>query len=139
VSLAPGAARALRGFAAEGTRYLGAACVALAVDFGTYVALIRVAEVHYLVAAPAGFALGLVTIYALSVRWVFRQRRLADARQEFAIFSGIGLAGMALNQLVIYGGVEWLALSPEAAKLVSAASGFCFNFGLRKLLLFTAR
>jgi len=121
----------------EGLRYVAAAAVALAVDFGTYVALIRLASVHYLVAAPIGFTLGLVTIYVLSVRWVFTVRRFADARAEFAIFALIGVAGLGLNQAVIYAGVELLSFSPELAKILSAGTVFCFNFGLRKLLLFT--
>jgi len=121
----------------EGLRYVAAAALALAVDFGTYVALIRLASVHYLVAAPIGFTLGLVTIYVLSVRWVFTVRRFADARAEFAIFALIGVAGLGLNQAVIYAGVELLSFSPELAKILSAGTVFCFNFGLRKLLLFT--
>jgi len=121
----------------EGTRYVAASAAALAVDFSVYAGLVRLASVDYLVAAPAGFALGLATIYVLSVRWVFGARRLADPRLEFAVFASIGLGGMALNQLVIYAGVEAGALSYESAKLVSAGVVFCFNFALRKLLLFT--
>lgn len=123
--------------AREWLRYVAAGLVALGVDFGTYVALIRLADVNYLLAAPAGFALGLATIYAFSIRWIFTHRRLADTRVEFAIFGLIGLGGMALNQLVIYGAVEGAGLSYEMAKVVSAALVFCFNFGARKLLLFT--
>jgi len=129
--------KGLRPIADEGVRYFAASALALGVDFGTYSGLIRLAGVHYLAAAPAGFALGLATIYALSVRWVFRQRRLKDARAEFALFTLVGLAGMALNQLIIYAGVEWLALSYETAKLLSAGAVFCFNFVSRKLMLFT--
>jgi putative flippase GtrA len=125
--------------AGEGARYLLASGVAFAVDFGVYTGLIRLAGVAYLIAAPVGFSLGLVVVYALSVRWVFRHRSLADARLEFTIFTVIGLAGLALNQLVIYAGVEWAGLAPEAAKLVSAAIGVCFNFLCRKLLLFSRR
>ena len=127
----------LRGVAAEGIRYFGASALALAIDFGTYSGLIRIAGVHYLVAAPVGFALGLATVYALSIRWVFRQRRLADARAEFALFAVIGLAGMALNQVIIYGAVELLPGYYEIAKLISAGVVFCFNFISRKVLLFT--
>jgi len=123
--------------AREWLRYVAAGCVALAVDFGTYVALIRLADVHYLVAAPIGFALGLATIYAFSIRWIFAHRRIADPRVEFGLFTLIGLGGMALNQGVVYGGVEWLALSYELAKVLSAATVFCFNFAARKMLLFT--
>jgi putative flippase GtrA len=128
---------ALRGVADEGARYLAASALALALDFGVYSGLIRLAGVNYLLAAPAGFAIGLAAIYALSIRWVFRQRRLDDARSEFALFALLGLAGMAINQGVVYAGVEWLTLSYEAAKIVSAGFVFTFNFASRKLLLFT--
>lgn len=129
--------RRFRNVADEGVRYLAASALALGIDFGVYSGLIRLASVHYLVAAPIGFGLGLATIYVLSVRWVFSQRRLADARAEFALFALIGLAGMALNQLVVYAGVDRLALSYELAKLASAAIVFSFNFIFRKILLFT--
>ena len=127
----------LRDAAGEGGRYLVASALALAADFGVYVGLIRIADVHYLVAAPAGFSVGVVLIYALSVRWIFRERRLADARVEFVLFALIGAAGLAVNQLVIYAGVEALSLSFEIAKALSVGAVFGLNFGLRKLLLFT--
>lgn len=126
-----------RSIAAEGARYFGASAVALAVDFGVYSGLIRFAQVNYLVAAPIGFALGLATVYLLSVRWVFRQRRLADRRAEFALFAAIGLAGMALNQAIIYAVVEAMPGAYEIAKAISAGTVFWFNFVARKLLLFT--
>jgi putative flippase GtrA len=126
-----------RGFADEGVRYFAASAVALGLDFGIYSGLIRLAGVDYLVAAPLGFAAGLATVYALSIRWVFRERRMKNVHAEFLLFAGLGLAGMALNQLIVYTGVALLLLPPEAAKLASAGAVFCFNFVSRKLLLFT--
>jgi putative flippase GtrA len=121
----------------EGIRYFAASALALAIDFGAYVGLIRGADVHYLIAGPVGFSLGLATIYLLSTRWVFRERRLADRRAEFALFALVGLAGMALNQMVLFAAVQWLAASFEVAKIISAGLVFGFNFATRKLLLFT--
>jgi putative flippase GtrA len=121
----------------EAVRYFAASALALAIDFGIYAGLIRFAAVHYLVAAPIGFALGLATVYLLSIRWVFRERRLADRRAEFALFALIGLAGMALNQLILFAVVQWLAASFEVAKVISAGMVFCFNFICRKIILFT--
>jgi putative flippase GtrA len=129
--------KALRSVAKEGVRYFGASALALAIDLATYSGLIYIAGVHYLFAAPVGFALGLALIYLLSVRWVFAERRLADRRVEFTVFTLIGLAGMAINELAIYAGVERFALGPVPAKLVSAGLVFSFNFATRKLLLFT--
>jgi putative flippase GtrA len=127
----------LQNVAREGVRYFGAAAIALAADFGVYTALIRLASVNYLVAAPIGFSIGLAIVYALSVRWVFRQRRVASRRAEFLIFTLIGLAGMALNQAIIYVAVHLLPGAYEVAKAISAATVFWFNFGARKVLLFT--
>ncbi len=127
----------LRAFLREGWRYGVASAAALVLDVTAYLALIHLGDVHYLVAAPIAFMLGLALVYFLSARWAFTLRRYADARVEFAIFAAIGLAGLGLNQAVIYAGVSRLALTPEAAKLVSAALVFLFNFSARKLLLFT--
>jgi len=129
--------KALRGVADEGVRYFGASAAALAVDFGTYSGLIRLAGVDYLVAAPVGFSLGILLIYALCIRWVFRHRRLKDARAEFALFVMLAVMGLALNQAIIYAGVDRFGLVYEAAKVASAGVVFCFNFATRKLLLFT--
>lgn len=129
--------KALGRVAGEGIRYFGASALALALDFGTYSGLIRLAGMHYLVAAPIGFALGLAVVYALSTRWVFRQRRLADRRAEFVLFALIGLAGMALNQGIIYAAMAMMPGWYEIAKIISAGIVFCFNFASRKLLLFT--
>jgi len=125
------------GIADEGVRYLVASALALAVDVSAYSGLIRLAGVNYLVAAPVGFALGLATVYVLSIRWVFRQRRLKSARMEFALFASLGLTGMAINQWIVYVGVDLFGLSYELAKIASTGVVFFFNFASRKLLLFT--
>lgn len=121
----------------EGARYFGASGIALALDAGIYIGLIRLFGVHHLVAAPAGFAVGVIAIYLLSTRWVFTARRFRNPRLEFALFAGIGIAGMGINQLVIYATVDGMHLVPEAGKFISAGIVFTFNFVTRKLLLFT--
>ena len=123
--------------AKEWLRYFAASALAFALDLATLSGLSRFAGVHYLLAAPVGFALGLALIYLLSVRWVFSERRVTNPRVEFVLFGLIGLVGMGINELVIYAGVEQFALAPEQAKIPSAALVFCFNFVTRKLLLFT--
>jgi len=121
----------------EGSRYAAASAVALLADAAVYLSLIHVAAVHYMLAAPAGYVLGILLIYLLSTRWVFNDRRLASVRSEFAIFVLIGIFGLLLNQLVIYVCVERFSSSYELAKVASAAIVFGFNFGGRKLILFT--
>ena len=121
----------------EGPRYALASAVALVFDAGLYIALIRLAKIHYLAAAPAGYVLGILIIYLLSTRWVFSDRRLASAPSEFLIFALIGIVGLLLNQLIIYVCVASFFSSYEVAKLASAITVFAVNFCARKFILFT--
>ena len=127
--------RGLRADAAELLRYFAVSAVALAVD--TAALLLAANFVHYLWAATLGFLLGAVTSYLLSVRWVFRHRRLAAfPKTEFAAFAAVGVAGLGLNNLAIYVAVERAGLGLLAAKAIAALLTFSFNFGLRKWGLF---
>lgn len=129
------AERGLHVTAIELLRYLAVSGVALAVD--TAGLLLAANFVHYLWAATFGFVLGATTSYLLSVRWVFRHRRLAAfPRTEFAAFAGVGVAGLGLNNLAIYAAVEHAGLGLLMAKAVAAMLTFSFNFGLRKWGLF---
>ena len=132
-------ARALLGAAPAGEflRYFAASAAGLCVDFGLYVALTRHAGWHYLASAAAGFCAGLATVYALSVLWVFGQRRLRNGWHEFALFALIGLAGLALTELVLYACTGLVGLDYRVSKIFAAGLVFLFNFGCRKLLLFT--
>jgi putative flippase GtrA len=129
------AERGLRAHATELLRYLAVSGVALAVD--TAGLLLAANFVHYLWAATFGFLLGATTSYLLSVRWVFRHRRLAAfPRTEFAAFAGVGVVGLGVNNLAIYAAVEHAGLGLLAAKAVAALLTFSFNFVLRKWGLF---
>ena len=119
----------------ELARYFVASLAALALD----VAILWLAAnwLHYLLAASLGFMAGAGLIYLLSTRWVFRRRKLADkAPVEFSAFVAIGLAGLAINDLVIYLAVERFALALLAAKALAAGASFLFNYTARKLTLF---
>ena len=127
--------RALHPTLSELLRYLAVSGVALAVD--TAGLLLAANFVHYLWAATFGFLLGATTSYLLSVRWVFRHRRLAAfPRTEFAAFAGVGVVGLGVNNLAIYAAVEHAGLGLLAAKAVAALLTFSFNFVLRKWGLF---
>jgi putative flippase GtrA len=119
-------------------RYGLVSAVALAVDWGLMVALTEKLHVHYLASAAAGFAAGAAVAYTLSVLFVFRERRVADARAEFALFLLIGVVGLAANQALLHVAVEWAGLHYALAKAPVALAVFLLNFGLRKSLLFTA-
>lgn len=120
----------------EFIRYFGCSALALALDAGLF-GLGLYVGLAYSVAAAIGFIAGLVLAYFLSVRFVFRDRRLADERTEFVVFACVGVGGLVLTELLLWlliGQSHW---HPAIAKLVAAGIVFGFNFGARKVLLFT--
>lgn len=121
----------------EFLRYFACSAVALAVDTGIY-ALLLFLGTGWAEAAALGFGAGLIVAYTLSVRYVFHQRRLRDARAEFAIFAVIGALGLLLTEAFLWLSIEGLRIDPMSAKLIAAGAVFFSNYALRKLVLFTA-
>jgi putative flippase GtrA len=123
--------------AVEFARYFLASVVALAVDWGLFVAL-TASGLFYLASAAVGFSAGLVVAYAMSVRFVFRQRR-TGARFEIAVFCLTGLVGLILTQVLLRWFVADLGIGYALAKVPTAGLVFSFNFVVRKGLLFSSR
>ena len=119
-------------------RYVFVGGAAFAVDYLALYLLAHFAGLHYLLAASLSYLLGMVVNYMISVRWVFDFRRIRQWEREFAIFFMIGIAGLILNGLAITLLVEAAGAPYMAAKLAAAAAILFFNFGARKVLLFSA-
>lgn len=118
-------------------RSLVAGGAAFVVDFSALFVFTHYVGLHYLVSAAIGFLLGLATMYSLSIRWVFSHRSVKDWRAELIIFTAIGLAGLGLNELIMWLATEKVGTHYLVSKPISTGIGFFFNFGLRKLLLFS--
>lgn len=116
-----------------------ASALALTLDVSVMQALIVVCHWHYLLGASAGFTAGVALSYALSVRFIFRHRRLESRAHEFTVFALVGVAGLAINAGVIAFIVEVLHQHYLVGKAVAASSTFLFNFLIRRQLLFTPR
>jgi putative flippase GtrA len=123
----------------EALGYAAASVCALIADFAVLAFLVQVCSWWYLAAATASFLAGIVTIYLLSVRFVFRNRRIADRRAEFLSFGAIGAVGLAINVGVMFVLVNYLGLYYLLAKGVAAGFTFMFNFFARRQLLFLPR
>jgi putative flippase GtrA len=121
----------------EGIRYFVASAAALVVDYATLVGATELFKIHYLVSAALGFTGGLLVNYLLSVAWVFKERRLANRWAEAAGFVAVGLIGLAVNEGLMALFVEGFGLVYAVAKFPATGIGFVFNYGLRRILLFT--
>ena len=128
----------LVGFIVDAIGYGFASALALAVDYGLLVALVRFFGAHYLVAASISFSAGLIVAYSLSTAIVFKGRAKYSApAYEFLGFLVTGLAGLALNQILLYAFVGGLHIPVEYAKAPTAGFVFTFNFLTRRTMLFS--
>ena len=122
----------------EFPRYLVVSAVALAVDISLLYILATVFGAHYLIANPIAFAVGAFVAYVGSVHWAFAKRKMSNKGFELLIFVAIGVCGLAVNEGMMWLGIEVAALSLLVAKIGAAVTSFGFNFVVRKLVLFSA-
>ncbi len=106
---------------------------------------------HTVIAATIAFILGLVTNYLLSTFWAFRGLNTKTRVAEFTVFTIISVIGLGLNNLIIY--FFDSVLGPKQAlgswfpedkyyilgKCVATVIVFVWNFGMRKILLYSKK
>lgn len=120
---------------AEAARYLAASVAALSLDAAVLWVVVEAFAVPVWLAGAIAYAAGLVLIYVLSIRWVFRRRTLHNARREFIVFALLGIIGLVLNSATLSVATA-LGLALPLAKALSAGIGFVSNFVSRKIFLF---
>jgi putative flippase GtrA len=123
-------------FLIEATKYAVVSAIALAADYSLLLALTGFAGWPYLWANAVSFLTGAIVAYVLSVRFVFRTHRLHNRQLEITGFVVIGLAGLAVSQLVMFITVGKLGIDLLLAKTAAAGCSFVTNFLLRRQLLF---
>ena len=120
-------------------RYLVTGGLAFVVDFGLFAVCLYMLDWHYLLANLVGLVAGLALNYALSIVWVFTacERTLEKQKViEFTLFALVGIAGVGINQALMYLMVGLLDWNEMASKMIAAVLVLMWNFGARKLMLF---
>jgi putative flippase GtrA len=115
-------------------KYILVGGAAFVVDFGLF-SLCVGAGFHYLIAVTLGFCAGLVTNYLLCVLWVWRGTQARSLR-DVAVFTLVGLGGLALTWLGMWICVDLLHWPARPSKILLAAAVLVWNFGLRRLFVF---
>lgn len=120
-------------------RYILASVGALAVDIGSFLALLSFG-VPAVAASALGYALGIAAHWLLSSRAVFAdsvaQTGPARVRQQ-ALFVGSALVGLAITTVVV-GAMAHLGLDPRLAKILAIVLSFAATWVLRKQVVFRA-
>jgi putative flippase GtrA len=123
-------------------RYSFAGGVAAVVNMGLYAISWRLLHPvwpghDYQVANVIGFLAGNILNYLLCTHFAFDYHRLRKPKQEFGAYFLIGLAGLVWSALILWLLVGLLRLHRDLAKIITIGIVFGWNFGARKLLLFT--
>jgi putative flippase GtrA len=120
-------------------RYILASVGALAVDVGSFLALMALG----IAAAPAsaiGYSLGILAHWLMSSRAVFHDGvaagGMARTRQK-ALFVFSALVGLALTTAIVGAG-DWAGGDPRLAKLVAIVVAFTATWLLRSRIVFRA-
>jgi putative flippase GtrA len=118
-------------------RYTFVGGLAFLVDFGALYVFTVYAQIHYMLSAALAFGLGLATNYCISILWVFNTRTIRNRGVELAIFAGLGVLGLGINELVMYVATESLGLFFMVSKVVATGFTYAWNFLSRKVILFS--
>lgn len=117
-------------------RYLLASVGALGADLATF--MVALALMPAALAAGVGYCAGMIAHWGLSSRAVFLGR-LAESgaarRQQFMLFVGSGLAGLAITMGIVGIG-DAAGIDPRLAKLAAIAVSFQVTYLLRRAVVF---
>jgi len=118
-------------------RYILASVCALAVDMGTFRALLS-AGISPVAASAVGYSIGIAVHWVLSSRKVFADQvaagGIARTRQK-AMFVISALLGLGVTTLIV-GGASAAGVDPSMAKLCAIVVSFAVTWLLRKRVVF---
>ncbi len=109
--------------------------LAFLVDYGVLYVLTEFAHVYYLLSAGISFAISVVVNYLCSMRFVFVRREDMGRAREFTLFVLLSVAGLILNECLMWLGVDHFYLHYMLVKIFATAVVMVWNFISRKLWL----
>lgn len=110
--------------------------MAAVVDLAIFFIFAKVAGFNYLFVGAVGFTMATLVNYLLSVRFVFRSGVRFSRHQEVALVFAVSLVGLAINQLVLYVGIEHARAEMMLSKIAATAMAFLWNFAARNNFVF---
>ena len=118
------------------TKYLGVGAVATVIDISLFSLFAGVLQYNYLVVGCVTFLLATAANYALCVRFVFESGVRFGRHHEILLVFAVSAIGLALNQLVLYVGVEFGRINVIVSKLIATGVVFGWNYLSRSHFVF---
>ena len=120
----------------QALRYGLAAFGGFAADYATLLALKEWAHLHYLLAVPIAFVVGLAVNYLIG-RWVVFQRTAMKLHRELLLFAAISLLALAVTEGGMLFFTDWLGVDYRISRVFSGVVTYLFNFFARRYLLYS--
>ena len=108
---------------------------AFIIDAGILFILTDFCSIHYLISGAISFTLSVIYNYILSIKWVFDAKEGNSKAVELAVFIGLSVIGLGLNQLFMWFFVDVLHIYYMLSKIVATAIVMVYNFITRKLFI----
>jgi putative flippase GtrA len=113
-------------------RYGMVVAIAAPIDLGGYIILKQ--HMNYVLAATISFSISLVVNYFLSVRWVWTNDTGRQRHIDVIVFFVIGIVGLVLTDLVLWGLTEFAHINSVVSKLCALMVVFFWSFCARRYL-----
>lgn len=115
-------------------RYGLVAIVAFGVDFGLLYTFTSLFSWFYLLSATSSFAISVAINYLLSTVWVFVERAKRERGVELALFVGICIVALLLNDMFMWIFTSVLGIFYLTSKLITVTIVLFWSFGARRFL-----
>lgn len=122
-------------------KYLAVGAIGTVADWSVFYALIDFVSIYYLIAMAISYLVGMVINFFLNKHFTF-ENTYKKLHYQFASFAVIALIGLALQEAIMYGMVQYLFVATTdsmllfAARVVATLVGFVWTFIANKKITF---
>lgn len=106
--------------------------IATVIDFGIMIALTEWASWDPVLSAGVSFVVSLIFNYVAAMRFVFTHRDDLSRSRELLIFVILSVVGLTINEVLMWIGVNALALNYVLVKIGATCVVMIWNFASRK-------
>lgn len=108
---------------------------AFIIDAGLLFLLTEFCSLHYLVSGVISFTVSVIYNYILSIKWVFDAKQNTDKTKELAVFIGLSVIGLGINQIFMWILVDWIHIYYMLSKVIATFIVMVYNFVTRKIFI----
>ena len=121
--------------AVQAFRALLVGAIAFAADAGP-LWLLSLTGMYYLICAVFGFIFGVIVNYALSTKFVFKEKASVGKTGEVAVYFVVSLVGLGLTIGLMWFFTEIVGFFFMLSKVIATLIAFGWNFTSRKFILY---